>query len=43
MAYCDGHVESISYDVDLLVHQNTANRRDSGRSPVNGVNPDITP
>lgn len=31
-AFCDGHVESISYDIDLLVHQNNANRRDSGRT-----------
>jgi prepilin-type processing-associated H-X9-DG protein len=30
MAFCDGHVESLSYDIDLLVHQNNANRRDDG-------------
>ena len=30
MAFCDGHVEGVSYDIDLLVHQNNANRRDSG-------------
>ena len=29
-AFCDGHVDSISYDIDLLVHQNNANRRDRG-------------
>jgi hypothetical protein len=34
-AFCDGRVESISYDVDLLVHKNNANRRDSGRTDVN--------
>jgi prepilin-type N-terminal cleavage/methylation domain-containing protein len=34
-AFCDGHVESISYDIDLLVHKNNANRRDSGRTDVN--------
>jgi prepilin-type N-terminal cleavage/methylation domain-containing protein len=32
VAFCDGSVDSISYDIDLLVHQNNANRRDSGRS-----------
>lgn len=32
IAFCDGHVESVSYDVDLLVHRNNANRRDSGRT-----------
>ena len=30
MAFCDGHVEGVSYDIDLLVHQNNANRRDEG-------------
>jgi len=30
MAFCDGHVEGVSYDIDLLVHQNNANRRDGG-------------
>jgi prepilin-type N-terminal cleavage/methylation domain-containing protein/prepilin-type processing-associated H-X9-DG protein len=30
MAFCDGHVEALSYDIDLLVHQNNANRRDDG-------------
>ena len=30
MAFCDGHVEGVSYDIDLLVHQNNANRRDNG-------------
>jgi hypothetical protein len=33
-AFCDGHVESVSYDIDLLVHQNNANRRDSGRTEI---------
>jgi prepilin-type N-terminal cleavage/methylation domain-containing protein len=32
VAFCDGSVDSISYDIDLLVHQNNANRRDSGRT-----------
>jgi prepilin-type N-terminal cleavage/methylation domain-containing protein len=32
VAFCDGSVDSISYDVDLLVHQNNSNRRDSGRT-----------
>ncbi len=30
VAFCDGHVEGVSYNVDLLVHRNNANRRDSG-------------
>jgi hypothetical protein len=34
VAFCDGSVDSISYDIDLLVHQNNANRRDSGRTQV---------
>ncbi len=34
MAFCDGHVEGVSYDVDLLVHQNNANRRDSGETNI---------
>jgi prepilin-type processing-associated H-X9-DG protein len=33
MAFCDGNVEGVSYDIDLLVHQNNANRRDGGRTP----------
>jgi prepilin-type processing-associated H-X9-DG protein len=40
MAFCDGHVEGVSYEIDLLVHQNYSNRRDSGRTVVNQ---DITP
>ncbi len=28
MAFCDGHVESVSYDVDISVHQLHANRQD---------------
>jgi prepilin-type N-terminal cleavage/methylation domain-containing protein/prepilin-type processing-associated H-X9-DG protein len=31
MAFCDGHVEGVSYEIDLLVHKNNANRRDGGR------------
>lgn len=34
MAFCDGHVEGLSYDIDLLVHQNNANRLDSGATTV---------
>ena len=34
-AFADGHVESVSYDIDLLVHKNNGNRRDSGRTDVN--------
>jgi len=30
MAFCDGHVEAVSYDIDFLVHQNNASRRDNG-------------
>jgi prepilin-type processing-associated H-X9-DG protein len=35
VAFCDGSVDSISYDIDLLIHKNNANRRDSGRTDVN--------
>ena len=28
MAYCDGHVDSISYDIDQYVHRGTSNRHD---------------
>ncbi len=28
MAFCDGHVETIAYDVDIFVHQTQANRQD---------------
>ncbi len=28
MVFCDGHVETISYDIDLYVHQTQANRQD---------------
>lgn len=28
MAFCDGHVASIDYDIDLQVHKNNGNRRD---------------
>jgi len=34
-AFADGHVEAVSYDIDLLVHKNNANRRDSGRTDIN--------
>jgi prepilin-type N-terminal cleavage/methylation domain-containing protein len=37
-AFCDGHIESVSYDIDLLVHQNNANRRDSGRTLADPTN-----
>jgi hypothetical protein len=29
--FCDGHVESISYDIDLNVHKMNSNRADGGR------------
>lgn len=32
MAYCDGHVEFISYDIDLAVHQANGNRMDGSVS-----------
>lgn len=28
IAFCDGHVEALSYDIDLAVHRNNANRAD---------------
>jgi hypothetical protein len=28
VAYCDGHVEAVSYDIDPIVHRNNGNRRD---------------
>jgi hypothetical protein len=28
MAWCDGHVEGLSYDIDLEVHRANANRYD---------------
>jgi len=28
MAFCDGHIEGVSYDIDLNVFQNTGNRKD---------------
>ena len=28
MAYCDGHIEAVSYDIDLQVHRNNSNRSD---------------
>jgi prepilin-type N-terminal cleavage/methylation domain-containing protein len=31
MSWCDGHVDSIGYDVDLQVHRASANRNDEGR------------
>jgi hypothetical protein len=29
-SWCDGHVELVSYDVDLQVHRANANRADDG-------------
>jgi prepilin-type N-terminal cleavage/methylation domain-containing protein len=29
-SWCDGHVELISYDIDLMVHRGNANRTDNG-------------
>ena len=31
VSWCDGHVESIGYDVDLAVHRANANRADGGQ------------
>ncbi len=28
MAYCDGHVEAVGYDIDPFVHRGTSNRQD---------------
>jgi prepilin-type N-terminal cleavage/methylation domain-containing protein len=33
MAYCDGHVEMLSFDIDLLVHRANGHRADAG-SPL---------
>ncbi len=30
VSWCDGHVESVNYDIDLLVHRGNANRADEG-------------
>jgi prepilin-type N-terminal cleavage/methylation domain-containing protein/prepilin-type processing-associated H-X9-DG protein len=35
IAFCDGHVDAVSYEIDLLVHRNNANRRDGGRTDPN--------
>lgn len=29
-AYCDGHIEAVSYDIDAAVHKRAGNRRDGG-------------
>jgi prepilin-type N-terminal cleavage/methylation domain-containing protein len=34
MAWCDGHVEMVSFDIDLAVHRGNANRADEGRPMV---------
>ncbi|MCI0332363.1 MAG: DUF1559 domain-containing protein [Planctomycetes bacterium] len=31
VSWCDGHVEMMSYDIELLVHRGNANRADDGR------------
>ncbi|HYO24672.1 MAG TPA: DUF1559 domain-containing protein [Lacipirellulaceae bacterium] len=31
MVFCDSHVESVSYDIDINVHKMNANRADEGR------------
>ncbi|MBN1853581.1 MAG: DUF1559 domain-containing protein, partial [Pirellulales bacterium] len=31
VAYCDGHVEGMDYDIDLAVHQAFANRKDGSQ------------
>ena len=42
MAFCDGHVEMLSYDIDLLVHRGNANRADGGQPlPLTGSTPVI--
>jgi prepilin-type processing-associated H-X9-DG protein len=33
VSWCDGHVELINYDIDLMVHRGNANRADNG-SPL---------
>ena len=30
MAFCDGSVQSIDYDIDFKVHRSNANRLDGG-------------
>jgi hypothetical protein len=38
VSYCDGHVEMMSYDMDIFVHRGHANRADEGR-PFLSPNP----
>ncbi len=37
VSWCDGHVESMSYDIDLLVHRGNANRGDDGSPYAFGI------
>ena len=44
MAYCDGHVEGISYDVDRWAHRGASNRQEGAIDHAifynpNGVRP----
>jgi prepilin-type N-terminal cleavage/methylation domain-containing protein/prepilin-type processing-associated H-X9-DG protein len=45
MAYCDGHVESVSYDIDPYLHRSLGNRREGSvdgenwRTPIRGQVP----
>ena len=38
MVYCDGHVESISFDVDEFVHRAAGNRHDGAANPESAYN-----
>ena len=37
MAYCDGHVEHIAYDIDLFAHRAAAHRNDGGDPTMVGM------
>ena len=42
MAFCDGHVEMLGFDIDPLVHRANANRADGGQPlPLTGFTPVI--
>ena len=42
MAFCDGHVEMLGFDIDPLVHRANANRADGGQPlPLTGSTPGI--
>jgi prepilin-type N-terminal cleavage/methylation domain-containing protein len=43
-AFCDGHVEMLGFDIDLLVHRGNANRNDGGNPlPITGANAPTCP